>query len=99
MPGGGLSDTTTSQGNDLQAEEGSRPVENPGNQVDTKDNKTAQGNKGQPSKKSQKDSIVNVDKQVKKGTQILGYVPIQIANLSLEEVKLQKQICVGKPDP
>jgi len=99
MPGGGLSDTTTSQGNDLQAEEGSRPVENPGNRVDTKDNKTVQGNKGQPSKKSQKDSIVNVDKQVKKGTQILGYVPIQIANLSLEEVKLQKQICVGKPDP
>ena len=46
VPEGGLPYASTSQGNDLQAEEGSRPVENPGNQVDTKDDKMAKGDKG-----------------------------------------------------
>jgi len=62
MPEGGLSDTTTSRGNDLQAEEDSRPVENPGNQVDTRDDKIAKGEKGKFSEKCQKgDKLAKCD--------------------------------------
>jgi hypothetical protein len=32
-------------------------------------------------------------------TQVLGYVPIQIINLSLEEIKLEKQMYVGVASP
>ena len=100
MPEGGLSDTATSHGDDLQAREGSRPVENQfGNQVDTKYNTTAQSDKGQPSEKGKKGSIDNPNKQIKRRTQILGYVPIQIVNLSLEELELQKQTYVGEASP
>jgi len=100
MPEGGLSDTATSHGDDLQAREGSRPVENQfGNQVDTKYNTTAQSDKGQPSEKGKKGSIDNPNKQIKRRTQILGYVPIQVVNLSLEELELQKQTYVGEASP
>ena len=37
--------------------------------------------------------------KIKKGTQVLGYVPIQIVNLSLEEVKMGKQMYVGEASP
>jgi hypothetical protein len=100
VPEGGLSVTATSRGNDLQAEGGSRPVENQfGNQVGTKYDKTTQGDKGQFSGKSRKDNIVNKGKQVEKGIQILGYVPIQVVNLSLEEGELQKQTHIGEASP
>jgi len=100
MPEGGLSDTAISHGDDLQAREGSRPVENQfGNQVDTKFNTTAQSDKRQPSEKGKKSSIDNSNKQIKRRTQILGYVPIQVVNLSLEELELQKQTYVGEASP
>jgi hypothetical protein len=100
LPEGGLLVAATSHGNDLQAEGGSRPVENQfGIQVDTKYDKTAQDDIGQPSWESRRDKVVNGDKQIQKGTQILGYVPIQVVNLSLEEVKLERQTYVGKASP
>jgi len=82
LPQGVLPVGTTSPGDDLQAESSSLPVENIfGTQVDTHEINTAQvkrkgDNKGQI---------------VKKRIQLLGYVPIQIANLSLEEIYLEKQ--------
>ena len=100
MPEGGLSDTTTSQGDDLQAsEEDSRPVENPGNQVDTKDDKIAKGGKGQFSGKCQKDNVANIENLAQKRTQNVGYVPIQVVNLSLEEIELPKRTYVGEASP
>jgi hypothetical protein len=39
------------------------------------------------------------NQKTQKRTQVIGYVPIQIVNLSLEEVKLKKQTYVGIASP
>jgi len=100
MPEGGLPYASTSRGNDLQAsEEDSRPVENPGNQVDTKDDKITKSEQGQFSEKYQKENVANINNLAQKGTQIVGYVPIQVVNLSLEEIELSKRTYVGEASP
>jgi hypothetical protein len=71
LPEGGLLVAVTSQGNDLQAEGGSRPVENQfGIQVDKRYKKTVQGSKGQPSGKSRENNVINKEKLAQKETQI-----------------------------
>jgi len=62
----------------------------------TKYDKTAQSEKGQPNRENLKGNV-DKRKQVQKGTQILGYVPIQAVNPSLEQVELQKQIGEASP--
>jgi hypothetical protein len=93
---------------DLQASNrcGSLPVENhDGKQVDTIKINAAEGDKGQ--KKIEKveigakgiSSIKNEKRNIQPRTQVLGWVPIQIANLSLEEVDLEKQMYIGVASP
>jgi len=92
----------TSHRDDLQARCGSLPVEKRfGNQVDTIFKNAAQREKGQV--KERKIEIQNSTKQKRKDiqrkTQVLGYVPIQVVNLSLEEVDLEKQMYIGVASP
>ena len=91
--------TTTSPRSDLQAVSSSLPVENGiGTQIDTNYTRTAQRKEGQVEIES-RNEIKQERKRNQKGTQVLGYVPIQIINLSLEEVKMGKQMCVGVASP
>ena len=63
MPEGGLLVAATSQRNDLQAEGGSRPVENQfGIQVDTKYDRTAQDDKGSLVGKVEKIMQIEINK-------------------------------------
>ena len=99
LPQGGLSATTTSHRNDLQEESSSLPVENSiGTQVDTTHKSEAQSKEGQVEIKN-RNNVRRERKKIQKGTQVLGYVPIKILNLSLEEVELGKQMCVGVASP
>jgi len=92
---------------DLQARGGSLPVENEtGNQVDTKYKNTAQRSKKE--KGHEKNEITKPQKQgdsmqnsyhSRKKIQVLGYVPIQIANLSLEEIEINKNSYIGVASP
>ena len=96
LPESGLPVVTTSHWDDLQTEDCSRPVpaENRiSTQVDTNNKKKAQ-NIGRFRIKSQNE-VMQRNQRTQKRIQILGYVPIQIANLSLEEVELKNQTYVG----
>jgi hypothetical protein len=97
--GYGLPSTTTSHRGDLQATDSSLPVENRiGTQVDTLNVSKVQKEKGQVDIVN-RNSVKIERKKNQKGTQVLGYVPMQIMNLSLEEVEVEKQRCVGVASP
>ena len=101
LPEGGLPVATTSQGNDLQvAESGSPPVENIfGTQVDTRQINMAQVNRKKGQEINVKIHENNRKLRIKNGTQLLGYVPIQVMNLSLEEISMNKQQHIGVASP
>jgi len=99
LPEGSLLATTTSHMNDLQAASSSLPVENRiDNQVDTIYTSAAQRKEGQVEIES-RNKIKQERKESQKGTQVLGYVPIQIVNLSLVEEKMGKKCTLGQPPP
>jgi hypothetical protein len=99
LPGSGLPAVTTSQGNDLQSETHSPPVENGvGNQVDTIHTHLVDKEMGH-SENVKKCDVTNRCSKAKYMIQVLGYVPIQIANLSLEEVELKKHSEIGVVSP
>ena len=86
LPESGLPVAATSHRDELQAGRDSLPVENRnGNQVDTTNNKKIRRKIGQSNYK-----LVR-----KRDTKLLGYVPIQINNLSLEEMKLERHVYRG----
>jgi len=90
LPEGGLPVATTVPRDDLQAKSSSLPVENIfGTQVDIHQINTAQVKR--------KDD--NKGQRTKKRILLLGYVPIQIANLSLEEINLEKQNYIRVASP
>jgi len=105
LPEGGLLDTTTDRRTDLQCEYSSRPVENIlGNQIDTVNKIAAQGQQGRQGqvkeKKINKQVSTNTQKRnIQRRPQVLGYVPLQIVNMSLEEVEIAKQTPVGVASP
>jgi hypothetical protein len=115
LPEGGLLVATTSQGKDLQALTSSRPAENGvGNQVDTHASLMIQDKKVQSVTKMKNDPGCLGKNQTKLGddkneickgkmgtrkAQVLGFVPIQIVNLSQGEVKLERQTYVGVASP
>jgi transcription antitermination factor NusG len=106
LPEGGLRAATASHKDDLQAVNSSLPVENGnGIHVDTLQIKAAQvklnekkgriedsGEIGQNGTKGENESI-------QRKTQVLGYVAIEILNMSLEAVQLVKQTHVGVASP
>jgi hypothetical protein len=106
-PEGGLLSTTTSHRSELQTRCSSLRVENKfGGKVDTKQINIPQDEKGhskmEQSKNEYSAETYSSEKQKDKRCktiQLLGYVPIQIVNLSLEEVELQKQTNVGVASP
>jgi len=73
------------------------PVENGiGNQFDTHDIQIVNKGKGQSEKLRRPSSIM---KNLKVKKKVLGYVQVQVANLSLEETELKKYIEVGIASP
>jgi hypothetical protein len=79
----------------LQSAESSHPVENEfGNHSDTQ--RQIRRHKGKEIKHTGEANDIET-----RGTrdQIVGYVPIQIVNLSLEEITLTKHMCVGIASP
>ena len=87
---------------DLQRQNRSLPVESGyGNQVDTHLINAAQVNKGHVRKEEKRglDSTKVKLKNIQRKAQVLGYVPMQIMNLSLEEVEIGKQTYVGVASP
>jgi hypothetical protein len=106
LPESGAPVAATCHGDDLQEVNGSHPVENRnGKQVDTPQNYAAQkemkGIRGQNESNEIENQISTKWKQrnIQRKTQVLGYVPIQAVNLSLEEVKLEKRMFVGIASP
>jgi hypothetical protein len=104
VPERGLLVATTCHGNDLQTESGSLPVENTcGNQVDTINKTQVQKERLQGHKRkreiSNAVSTTHKLKNIQRETQVLGYVPIQAINLSLEEVKMEKHMYIGVASP
>ena len=105
LPEDGLPVATISHRNDLQAESSSLPVEDCiGIQVDTQHTLMAQRNKAE--KEGQESEIIesemkrnSVNCLPKKEIQIMGYVPIHITNLSLEEIELEKHRYIGVASP
>jgi hypothetical protein len=79
----------------LQSAESSRPVENKfGNHTDTF--REIGRHKGKEIKHTRE--ISDIGTREVRG-QIIGYVPIQVVNLSLEEITLSKHMCVGIASP
>jgi len=106
LPEGGAPFAATCHRDELQEESSSLPVENGyGNQVDTLQIYAAQVDKeevtGQIRNKESGDrkSTIHKRENIQRKTQVLRYVPIQVVNLSLEEVKLEKQMYVGVASP
>jgi len=108
LPEGGLPVVTTCHRDDLQVESSSLPVENGiGIQVDTTYKHTAQVDKkevrghirNKEIKHKDKRDIIYKEPRIQKGIQVLGYVPIQLVNLSLEEVELGKCRYIGVASP
>ena len=98
-PESGLSAAASCRGNDLQWEAHSPPVENEiSNQSDTHNMHVMNKGKGQ-GKKLMRPNVTTKNLKVKEKVQILGYVPVQIANLSLEEIELKKYSEVGVASP
>ena len=97
---------TNSRRNDLQAHDsGSLPFENSyGKHVDTNKLNAAQeikGKQGQVMRNKVKNvtSTINCKRVIQRNTQVLGYVPIQVVNLSLEEIELKKETYTGLASP
>ena len=93
---------TTSLERDLQAVVSSLPVENGyDNQVDTLKINAGQISTKGPQKLPQDrenkgyNSTTRKEKKIQQSTQVLGYVPIQVVNLSLEEVDIEKGTNIG----
>jgi hypothetical protein len=79
----------------LQSAESACPVENRfGNHTDTQ--RQIERYKGNEIKHTRE---INGNRTYETGGQIIGYVPVQIVNLSLEEITLMKRMCVGLASP
>jgi len=99
LPNDSLWVATISRGKDLQAGSSSFPVENKcGKQADTPQTNRIQTKQGKVKIQSRNDNIKK-GKKTCENPQVLGYVPIHVANLSLEEIKLEKQVQVGVASP
>lgn len=99
QPEGGLPPATASHRDDLRTKRGSFPLENRvGTQADTIYN-TTQGKRGRTKIKIQKYATEKGKETGNTKTQVLGYVPIQVINLSLEEMKLERQTYIGIASP
>ena len=99
MPEGGLSCTATVPGSDLQQVRRSLPIENKfGTQVDTH-----QKYSDSAGRIEQKEVLSDYESDKKRiqsiRERVIGYVPIQMLNLSLEEVTLNKHTYVGVASP
>jgi hypothetical protein len=106
LESGSVPVATTSQRNDLQAQDSvSLPVENRyGNHVDTNRLDATQKirNKQGQVKRDRVENVtstINCKRDIQRNTQMLGYVPIQVVNLSLEELELKKQTYIGVSSP
>jgi hypothetical protein len=94
--GNGFQSATIRQGKDLQAPVDSHPIKNwNGIKFDTQCNNMTQANQGQVKFGKHVDTVVNSSNK----TQVLGYVPIQIVNLSLEDMELKKHMYIGEASP
>jgi len=99
LPDDSLQVATISRGKDLQAGSSSLPVENRcGTQADTTQTNKVQMKQGQIQIQSRDDNIKQGN-NIREKPQVLGYVPIHIANLSLEEIKLEKRVQIGVASP
>jgi len=106
LPESGAPVAATCHRDDIQAESGSLPVENRyGNQVDTLQIHAARIVKGETEGQIRNEEIkdrtstITKRKNIQRRIQVLGYAPIQVVNLSLEEAKLEKQMYVGVASP
>ena len=106
LPDSGSRVVTTGLKEDLQAVVSSLPLENiRDNQVDTLKINAAQistkGLRKLPQDRENKGyrSTKNKRKNIQKRTQVLGYVPIQIVNLSLEEFDIEAGTYIGVASP
>jgi hypothetical protein len=102
LPGDGARVAAIVRGRDLQSEFNFLPVENLcGNQVDTVRKDASQEQKGWRIERENNNQSSTKPKRgnIQQRTQVLGYVPMQIANLSLEEVELKKQTYLGVASP
>ena len=99
LPEGGLSCTATVPGSDLQQVRRSLPIENKfSTQVETHQNYLDSARCiGQMEVLSNYESNERRTRSARES--LIGYVPIQILNLSLEEVKLNKLMYVGLASP
>jgi len=99
LPDDSLQVATISRGKDLLPGSSSLPVENRcGIRADTTQTNKIQIKQGQVQIQSRNGNIKKGNK-TSKNPQVLGYVPIHIANLSLEEIKLEKQVQIGVASP
>jgi hypothetical protein len=101
-PEGSLPVATTDHRDDLEVEHSSLPVETGiGTQVDTINPHVLNKNEGQVenNKKLNKVNKVCKGRQPQKTIQVLGCVPVQIVNLSLEGVRLEKHRYIGETSP
>jgi hypothetical protein len=106
-PEGGLFTLTTVNQSDLQAQCNSFPVESVfGRQVDTHQNfrnrqerQDTDNAQGQGITKTVKPSENFKENTSSKRSHLIGFVPIHIVNLSLEEVELSKHMYIGLAAP
>ena len=99
LPEGGLRGTATVPGSDLQQVRNSLPIENKfGTQVDTKQNcLDSTEDIGQMEVLNNYESNKGRTRSTREC--LIGFVPVQILNLSLQEVKLSKHTYVGFASP
>jgi hypothetical protein len=104
--------TSYEKNRDLRRIDSFHPVENSfGNQVDTKQNyktctaglNSARGPGLEITREKQDtEKLVQGEYKNQKGTKrdhVIGFVPIQVVNLSLEEIEMPKSTCVGIASP
>ena len=102
MMGGGLPVAATDHRDDLQLRRSPLPVEvGIGIQVDTTHPHAVYKEQGQDklNEKGNNENERNKGRQPLGKIQILGCVPVQVANLSLEEITLEKWTRIGVPPP
>jgi len=102
MTGGGLPVAATDHRDDLQIRRSPLPVEaGIGTQVDTTHPHVLDKELGQDKFDRKRNSVNESDKwrQPHRKIQILGCVPVQVVNLSLEEITLKKSTNIGVASP
>jgi len=102
MTGGGLPVAATDHRDDPQIRRSPLPVEaGIGTQIDTTHPHVLDKELGQDKSDRKRNSVNESDKwrQPHRNIQILGCVPVQVANLSLEEITLKKCTNIGVASP